>query len=143
MPKTPPVKRARSNFARSFLVGTAQLVAVFAAIVVTIMVLGGPIDPLTSRDRAYEAAVKSDLRNLETAQDAYFADSAAYGASLAELDFTASEKVTVQLTLAGDSAWSASGTHTGLTERCAIFVGNIEPPIPGAEERYPTCEEAQ
>ena len=142
MPETPPAKPAASSAARSVLVSTAQLVAALLAIVVTIMVLGRPAGP-SMRDRAYEAAVRSDLQGLEMAQDAYFADSGSYGASLAELNFTASENVTIQVTLAGDSAWSAFGTHTRIPARCTIFVGDIEPPIPGAEERYPTCEKTQ
>ena len=142
MQEPPTEKPAGSDVVRSVLVGTAQLLAVFAAIVVTIIVLGSPAGPST-RDRAYEAAIKSDLQYLERAQSDYFADSGSYGASLAELNFTASENVTIQLTLAGDSAWSAFGTHTSIPARCTIFVGNIEPPIAGAEERYPTCEETQ
>lgn len=143
MPETPTVKRAASDVVRSVLVGTAQLVAALLAIVVTIMALGRPVGPLTARDRAYEAAVRGDLWGLERAQDAYFADSGSYGASLAELNFTASENVTIRLSLAGDSAWSAFGTHTRIPVRCTIFVGDIEPPIAGAEEHYPTCEETQ
>jgi hypothetical protein len=141
MQEPPTEKGTGSDVARSVLVGTAQVLAVLGAIVVTIMLLGRPVGPLTARDRAYEAAMKSDLGYLEDAQDKYFADFESYGATLAELDFTASENINIQLTLAGDSAWTASTTHTRLALRCAIFVGNIEPPVPDAEVGVPSCHD--
>jgi hypothetical protein len=45
------------------------------------------------------------------------------------------------LTLTSDSAWSASASHPGTSAECTIFIGNVEPAVPDAEERSPTCEE--
>ncbi|HUP18853.1 MAG TPA: prepilin-type N-terminal cleavage/methylation domain-containing protein, partial [Gemmatimonadota bacterium] len=60
------------------------------------------------RDRAFNAAVKTDLKNALAAEEAYFSDYGAYvafsvvdgGTSFAP-DFTASQQVTITATLVG------------------------------------------
>ncbi len=93
------------------------------------------------RLRAYWAAVRSDLRNLVTAQESYFADSVTYTTSLAALRFQASRGVTVRILSASARGWAAVATHESAPGmRCGIFVGNATPPLPEVQnEGEPAC----
>ena len=87
------------------------------------------------------AAMKSDLRNLVTAQEAYFADSVKYTADpqvLARL-LTMSPGVTgLRVTLTPDG-WTASVGHTSTTTFCTIYVGSTPIP-PATKEGDPACQ---
>jgi type IV pilus assembly protein PilA len=82
-----------------------------------------------TREKAYFAAMKSDLKNLASQQEIYYADNYAYTNSATALTFVASDGVTVGI---GSSAsgWSASATHSALggTEGCAIYYGTATAP---------------
>jgi prepilin-type N-terminal cleavage/methylation domain-containing protein len=77
-----------------------------------------------TREKAYFAAMKSDLKNLASQQEIYYADSYSYTTSTTGLGFVTSDGVTVTIT-AGTDGWSASNTHSALatTEGCAIYYG--------------------
>ena len=77
-----------------------------------------------TREKAYFAAMKSDLKNLASQQEIYYADTYAYTSSVTGLGFVSSEGVNVAIT-AGTDGWSASNTHSALstTEGCAIYYG--------------------
>jgi hypothetical protein len=101
----------------------------------------------TDTDRAYVAMMKSDLRNLVTAQEAYFSDHATYAASLSQLSnlFRPSTGVVVSLTAGTSKGWSGTATHPSLPgASCSVFVGSPAPSgpagsnstIPGEGEAY-------
>src|SRR4051812_31419574 len=58
-------------------------------------------------ERAALIAMKSDLRNLVTAQEAYFADHSAYASEMDGLKFRNSQNVTVRLTATQNNGWAA------------------------------------
>ena len=64
-----------------------------------------------TKEKAYVAAMKSDLRNLMTAEEGYFADFQAYG-STAAVNFTESSGVTVTATPAPPPAGRRSPTRS-------------------------------
>ncbi len=79
-----------------------------------------------TREKAYYSAMKSDLKNLASQQEIYYADNYTYTNAVAELGFTTSEGVSVAIT-PGNSGWSATATHsamTGTNDGCAIYYGN-------------------
>ncbi len=82
-----------------------------------------------TREKAYFAAMKSDLKNLASQQEIYYADNYAYSAVVADLGFVSSEGVTVGIG-ATTSGWDASATHSalGATEGCAIYYGTATAP---------------
>lgn len=86
-----------------------------------------------TREMAYFAAMKSDVRNLAAQQELYYATNYQYTSSLTSLDFVASEAVHVTAA-ATTSGWSATATHTalGTTEGCAIYYGNATAPTIGS-----------
>ena len=65
-----------------------------------------------TKEKAYLAAMKSDLRNLATAEESYFADNQKYSTSLTAVNFSPSVGVTVTpASLDVNTGWSASATH--------------------------------
>ena len=86
-----------------------------------------------AREKAYFAAMKSDLRNLAAQQELYYATNYSYGSSLTDLGFVASESVNVT-PAATISGWSATVTHDALgTDRgCAIYYGTATAPTIGS-----------
>jgi len=70
--------------------------------------------------------MKSDLRNLVTAQEAYFSDNnSTYASSTGTLgtNYKASSGVTVTIGGVTATGWSASATHNSTTKTCAISLG--------------------
>ena len=104
-----------------------------------------------TRSKAYIAAMKSDLRNLVTAEEAYFADSVKYSATMActtpptagAVNFcvtTGNTLGTIGLT-AGGSGWSVTITNSTLQTplvTCAIFI-NTTALAPATAEGAPAC----
>jgi prepilin-type N-terminal cleavage/methylation domain-containing protein len=82
-----------------------------------------------TREKAYFAAMKSDLKNLASQQEIYYADNYAYTNSATALTFVSSEGVTVTIA-ASASGWAASATHSalGATEGCAMYYGTATAP---------------
>src|SRR5437899_7696580 len=79
-----------------------------------------------SKEKAYLASMKSDLRNLVTAEEAYFADSvkytAAYGAGgINFVQSTRSEEHTSELQSLSQLVCSA---HLDKTKTCSIDIGS-------------------
>ena len=135
------VKRATLGVIWSLVVDSAKVVAVLLGLAFTWILIIGPKFGSGVTETAYEAAMWSDLRNLAYAQDVHFADFGSFGASLQELNFQPSLGVTIKLTVGTDSAWSASASYTDVPMQCAIFIGSIEPPIPGIEEGKAVCHD--
>ncbi|MFW6206307.1 MAG: type IV pilin protein [Gemmatimonadota bacterium] len=84
-----------------------------------------------TRERAYFAAMKSDLKNLASQQEIYYADGYTYTTDEGQLGFVASEGVTVDITEADGTGWAASATHDALdagTDACAIYYGDATAP---------------
>src|SRR3989442_1601322 len=94
-----------------------------------------------TKEKAYVAAMKSDLRNLATAEEAFFYDSAKYTTNFALMNnFNPSAGVTMVLN-ATTSGWSASTTSAFAPARqCALFSGNAAPVAPATVEGRITCQ---
>ena len=88
-------------------------------------------------ERAYEAAMRSDLRNLATAQQMYFAEHASYSPSLEALAYSPSPGVRLEIIAASGSGWRAVARHETGTAECRIGVGTGVPP--GDVEREVQC----
>jgi len=110
---------------------TMALMAILAAIVTK---------AVTRKTAAAQAVLKSDLRNMATAQEAYFSDHFVYAETTDQLDFQASRSVSVELR-ADATAWAARASHELNPDyKCALFVGeSIEPFSPSVEEGKINC----
>lgn len=89
-----------------------------------------------TKEKAFITTMKTDLRNLVTAEESYFADNVTYTSSLGTA-FSASAGVTVSINGPTGKGWSASATHNSSTKTCTIWVG--ENVIAGQNEGAPTC----
>jgi len=84
----------------------------------------------TTKDKAKLASIKTDLRNLMTAQEAYFSDNSSYGAvanlTVAPYNFTFSAGNTGTGAAIGTSGWIATASNTSIstgTSSCQVQVG--------------------
>jgi type II secretion system protein G len=90
-----------------------------------------------TKEKAYIAAMKSDLRNLVTAEESYFADNVTYTSALGT-NYSSSAGVTVTIASPSGTGWSASAVHNGTTKTCQIYVGAAV--IAGQNEGEPKCQ---
>ena len=99
-----------------------------------------------TKEKAYLASMKSDLRNAATMEESYFADNTVYtsgtasniGGTTASVNgFVPSSGVTVTVATSG-SGWSATAGHSATTKTCAIFV-NTTAVTPAVTEGEPKC----
>ena len=104
-----------------------------------------------TKEKAYLATMKSDLRNLATAEEGYFADNKVYLSGTAANDgkggtttlsgYVPSSGVTV-VAASATGGWSATAVYSGATTKiCAIFVGITTDPAGIAKaDGEPKCE---
>ncbi|HEX6065402.1 MAG TPA: prepilin-type N-terminal cleavage/methylation domain-containing protein [Longimicrobiales bacterium] len=94
-----------------------------------------------TKSKAYVTAMKSDLRNLVSAQESYFSDSSAYSTDITLLNFKASTGVSDPNISIGSGWWLATNSHDQLaTGVCGIAVNTTNPTISGAGEGEPACD---
>lgn len=88
------------------------------------------------------AKMKGDLRNLATAQEAYYGDTNAFYSGAvpsAALVYNPSQGVTITIDHADATGWGATATYPDLTPRtCALFAGPT-PVAPATVEGQITC----
>ena len=95
-----------------------------------------------TKSKAYIAAMKSDLRNLVTAEESYFADSAAYATDTTKgMKFKPFSGVGMPTISIYAGAWLATNTHSQLTNfSCGIGVNTTNPLVSAAGDGEPTCK---
>ena len=76
-----------------------------------------------TKEKAYLASMKSDLRNLATAQESYFADNQTYTTSTIAVNFSPSAGVTETIPDAAGTKWEAQAVHPATTKVCKIGFG--------------------
>jgi len=89
------------------------------------------------QERAHETEMRSDLRNLVTAQEIYFSGHATYAPSLEALTYSPSPGVRLEIIAASGTGWRAVARHEAGTAECRIGVGTGVPP--GDVEREVKC----
>jgi type IV pilus assembly protein PilA len=101
-----------------------------------------------TKEKAYIASMKSDLRNLVTAEEAYFADSVAYSTTSSNcanpapsgtVNFCPSSGNFLGTITKTADGWSAGMTNQNTTKTCAIFIGSTAQ-APAAKEGEPKCQ---
>ena len=93
-----------------------------------------------TKSKAYITAMKSDLRNLVTAEEAFFADSSKYTSTITQLKFSSTSGVNTPVVATGAGYWTATTTHTQLAgSECGIGVNTTNPRVTTAGEGEPAC----
>ena len=97
-----------------------------------------------TRERAYESAMQSDLRNLQTAQEMYYNDgnydyvdaTLNPGVEDDNLEFTTSDGVTIEIATSTDpDSYTATATHEATAVECTMQINT-------ANAQGITCEES-
>src|SRR5690349_6215259 len=96
-----------------------------------------------TKSKAYVTAMKSDLRNLVTAEEAFFSDSTYYvdaNTLVGKNSYKNSSGVGVPVVAPGPGYWSATVTHSQLSgATCGIGVNTTNPIISQAGDGEPSC----
>ena len=96
-----------------------------------------------TKSKAYITAMKSDLRNLVTAEEAFFADSSKYTGTISLLKYQNSTGVTglaINAPAVG-GYWTATVGHNQLpTTHCGVGINTTNPLVATAAEGEPACQ---
>jgi prepilin-type N-terminal cleavage/methylation domain-containing protein len=95
-----------------------------------------------TKRKAYQSEMITDLRNLITAQEAFYSDSNTYynGAVPATgFPISPSQGVSITLSSVSASGWGATATHIGTSQSCAVYHGNGGPLGPATVEGIVMC----
>jgi type IV pilus assembly protein PilA len=107
-----------------------------------------------TKEKAYIASMKSDLRNLVTAEEAYFADSIKYttaiscvnpapAGSVSFCTTTGNTLGTVTTGTGTQAGWTTNVTNTNTSKTCGIYIGAVTPTAPAtasSPEGAPVCQ---
>jgi type IV pilus assembly protein PilA len=111
------MQRSRKGFTLIELLIVVVIIGILAAIAI-------PKFADTKR-KAYITAMKSDLKNMVSAAEAYFSDNNSYAGYTAP---AGSAGVTLAITAATAGGWAASASHSNATgATCIIGVGTSTP----------------
>ncbi len=97
-----------------------------------------------TKEKAYLASMKSDLRNLITAEEAYFADSVKYSQNTScvtapgTVSFCTTSGVVGPTINVTPDGFTATVSHTTTTKTCSIYVGSTAL-APANKEGEPKC----
>ncbi len=97
----------------------------------------------STKERAYLAKMKGDLRNLATAQESYNSDNQVYyGGAVPNpiLAYNPSSGTTITITEATAGGWGATAAYTGTPKTCALFFGSAAAPAPATTEGQIACD---
>lgn len=112
-------------------------------LLVNLLVTIAAIVPVHDHRAAIRGNVKADLRNLVTAQEAYFADHSRFSASLDSLEYQSSSNVTVSIVHADSVSWAAEASYRDDLMRCRISYGRWASAPHDSLDTVPICDETQ
>ena len=106
-----------------------------------------------TKEKAYVASMKSDLRNLVTAEEAYFSDSLKYSITTSctnpptagTVSYCTTQGNTLGTITVGtgtQAGWTTSVTNINTPKSCAIYIGAVTPTAPAttsSPEGAPVC----
>jgi type IV pilus assembly protein PilA len=81
-----------------------------------------------AREKGFEAALTSDLKNVATAQEMYWRMGTGYAANLADLELLLTRGVSITINEADELGWAATATHEALpVAQCGMYMGEADP----------------
>ncbi len=127
-------RRPRHGFTLIELLIVVVIIGILAAIAIPKFA--------NTKGTAEAAALHEDLRNLATAEESYFYNYAVYTNATSALQLNTSPGVTVTITTAGATGWSASASSPLATPgTCAVFYGTVSnPATPATVEGDIACQ---
>jgi prepilin-type N-terminal cleavage/methylation domain-containing protein len=135
------MNRIRKGFTLIELLIVVVIIGILAAIAIPKFA--------NTKNKAYTAAMKSDLRNLVTAEEAFFSDSGRYKQYVevstllgdTVLKFRPSTGVSTPSIQPGQGYWSATVTHSQIQNfSCGIGVNTTNTVVSTAGDGEPACK---
>jgi prepilin-type N-terminal cleavage/methylation domain-containing protein len=132
-----PIKslRSRQGFTLIELLIVVVIIGILAAIAIPKFA--------NTKEKAIVASMKSDLRNLASAQESYWVENRTYYAGAipaAGFLFSPTSGVSVAIVNSSDAGWSARATAVPLTTtQCVIFYGTTAPIPPASADAAVAC----
>ncbi len=129
--------RARAGFTLIELLIVVVIIGLLAAIAIPKFA--------STKENAYVAEMRADLRNLASAQEAYFSEGNGYFAGAlpsTALVYNASPGIIVVINEGTVAGWSASTSHASTARTCSIFVGTAAIVAPASQEGVVACDPA-
>jgi prepilin-type N-terminal cleavage/methylation domain-containing protein len=125
--------RQRAGFTLIELLIVVVIIGILAAIAVPKF--------QNTKGRANAAALRSDLRNLVVAEEAYFYEKQAYSSDTTLLSYRVSPGVIVTIATPSGGGWVATATHPlSYPLMCTVYMGAMTPPPPTQNEGVPVCQ---
>jgi type IV pilus assembly protein PilA len=94
----------------------------------------------STKGKAYLASVKSDLKNLSTAEESFFYEHRSYTTDLDSLKTVSSHGVVLTVITATANGWAATGYHSNsYPHTCALFYGSVTAVAPATIEGQIAC----
>lgn len=127
------MRQRRSGFTLIELLIVVVIIGVLAAIAIPKF--------QNTKGKANLAAIKSDLRNLATAEEAYFYTNGTYTSNLTSLNVNPSPGVSFTFATVNAGGWAASATHPqAFPITCALFMGGVPAAAPATVEGVVNCQ---
>jgi type IV pilus assembly protein PilA len=95
-----------------------------------------------TKEQAYVSEMKSDLRNLATAQEAYAGDNGSYypgSVPSSSLVYNPSPGISITVTEATAAGWAGTASTAYTARTCALYTGTATPPSPATIEGVIAC----
>ena len=129
----PVMTRRRTAFTLVELLVVVVILGILAAIVIPKF--------RNTKGKAYAASLKTDLRNLATAEESFFYSNGRYTTALDSVPFKGSPGVIVIVSEASSIGWSANATHPeSYPLKCVVFMGAATPVAPATSEGVIACQ---
>jgi prepilin-type N-terminal cleavage/methylation domain-containing protein len=128
------VHAGRSGFTLIELLIVVVIIGILAAIAIPKF--------SSSKEKAFVGNMKSDLRNLITAQEGYFYENSTYyNGAVPSLDgnFKSSSPVSITLMNVTGTGWAAIATHPQTARTCAVYYGTGGPLGPAVADGQVGC----
>ena len=124
--------RARKGFTLIELLVVVVIIGILAAIAIPKF--------QHTKGKANASAIKSDLRNMMSAQESYFYEYQIYANDPSLLPLQRTNGVMLSIEEAGNAGWSATATHPqAFPLTCAVFVGSASQVAPAEREGVIGC----
>jgi type IV pilus assembly protein PilA len=135
MPTLPAIaRRSDSGFTLIELLIVVVIIGILVAIAIPKF--------SNSKERAIVSQMRSDLRNMVTAQESYIADAFTYyngPVPSVSLAYGPSGNNLIVLSGVSTTGWAAVASNPVSTRTCAIYVGTAPPPAPASVEGIAAC----
>jgi prepilin-type N-terminal cleavage/methylation domain-containing protein len=127
-----PMTSVRKGFTLIELLIVVVIIGILAAIAI-------PKFEFT-KGKANVSAIKSDLRNLMSAQESYYYDYHTYATDLSQLSVGKSKGVDLEIFDANQLGWAATATHPqAYPLTCGVYVAGAPPRPPATIEGLIGC----